>query len=72
MEKIDDQQINLKKKGDGLKIEEVDEDMENMESKKKTKKVNEASNEWDQLNQNRPLWTLKSEDMMYNKCNTTP
>eukprot|EP00972_Heterocapsa_arctica_P113548 16437679-Heterocapsa_arctica.AAC.1 len=43
-----------------------------MECKKKTKKLKEASNEWEQLNKNRPLWTLKPEDMTYNKYNTTP
>merc|ERR1712031_86305 len=49
------------KEGDEPKIEEVDEEKE--EKKKKTKKVKEVSHEWEQLNNNKPLWMRKSEDV---------
>ena len=34
-----------------------------MEKKKKKKKVKEVSHEWEQLNQNKPPWMRKSEDV---------
>eukprot|EP00972_Heterocapsa_arctica_P088472 13043967-Heterocapsa_arctica.AAC.1 len=43
-----------------------------MECKTKTNKMKEASNEWEQLDKNRPLWVLKPEDTTYNKYNMTP
>merc|ERR1711953_1242734 len=51
------------KEGDEPKIEEVDEEKEKKAKKKKTKKVKEVSHEWEQLNKNKPLWMLKSEDV---------
>mmetsp|Transcript_14132 Transcript_14132/g.37440 ORF Transcript_14132/g.37440 Transcript_14132/m.37440 type:complete len:179 (-) Transcript_14132:199-735(-) len=70
LEKIDDQQINLKNKYNGLKTDE-DANIDEMQYKKKTKKMKEASDEWEQLNKNGPLGMLKSEDMTDNKYNTT-
>merc|ERR1711975_60634 len=51
------------KEGDEPKIEEVDEEKEEEARKKKTKKVKEVSHEWEQLNENKPLWMRKSEDV---------
>merc|ERR1712028_286811 len=46
------------------KIEEVDEEKEKEDKKKKkTKKVKEVTQEWEQLNKNKPLWMRKSEDV---------
>merc|ERR1712050_360092 len=51
------------KEGDEPKIEEVDEEKEKEAKKKKTKKVKEVSHEWEQLNENKPLWMRKSEEV---------
>ena len=44
-------------------IEEVEAKGGTEEKKKKTRKVKEVPHEWDQLNENTPLWTRKSEDV---------
>merc|ERR1712134_137346 len=43
--------------------EEEDKKEEKEAKKKKTKKVKEVSHEWEQLNKNKPLWMMKSDDV---------
>ncbi|CAM9156775.1 unnamed protein product [Discosporangium mesarthrocarpum] len=47
---------------DKPKVEDVDE-AEN--KKKKTKKIKEVSHEWDHLNQQKPIWMRKSEEVTH-------
>merc|ERR1711979_62136 len=62
-EEDEEEKKDEEKEGDEPKIEEVDEEKEKEEKKKKTKKVKEVSHEWEQLNENKPLWMRKSEDV---------
>jgi len=50
---------------DKPKVEEVDEDEAKKE--KKTKKIKEVSHEWDHLNQSKPLWMRKSDDVTHDE-----
>ena len=50
---------------DKPKVEEVDEDEAKKE--KKTKKIKEVSHEWDHLNQAKPLWMRKSDDVTHDE-----
>ena len=57
----DDEAVEEEKpEGEEPKIEEVDEEKE---AKKKTKKVKEVTQEWEQLNKNKPLWMRKTEEV---------
>jgi len=47
---------------DKPKVEEVDEEEE---KKKKMKKIKEVSHEWDHLNQQKPIWMRKADDVSH-------
>eukprot|EP00164_Ancoracysta_twista_P000001 GFYU01000002.1.p1 GENE.GFYU01000002.1~~GFYU01000002.1.p1 ORF type:complete len:718 (-),score=358.65 GFYU01000002.1:145-2256(-) len=59
----DEAEDDDKKDEDKPKIEEVDENEEKKEDKKKTKKVKEVTHEWEHLNQQKPIWLRKPEEI---------
>ena len=66
----DDETKNDETKDEDGVIEEEDEDVESKEPEKKTKTVTETHNEWEELNQEKPIWLNKPEDVtmeQYNK-----
>jgi len=50
---------------DKPKVEEVDEDEEKKDKKKKTKKIKEVSHEWNHVNNQKPLWMRKADDITH-------
>ncbi|CAM9419156.1 unnamed protein product [Heterosigma akashiwo] len=48
---------------DKPKVEEVDEEEEGKEKVKKTKKVKEVTHEWNHVNDQKPLWMRKADDI---------
>ncbi len=48
---------------DTPKVEDVTEDEEKKEKEKKTKKIKEVSHEWNHLNQQKPIWMRKADDV---------
>mmetsp|Transcript_25734 Transcript_25734/g.38073 ORF Transcript_25734/g.38073 Transcript_25734/m.38073 type:complete len:708 (-) Transcript_25734:133-2256(-) len=63
-EVTDDEDEEEDKEGDDEdkpKVEDVDE--EDGEKKKKTKKVKQVSKSWDHLNEQKPIWMRKTEDV---------
>ena len=54
---------------DKPKIEEVD-DEEEAKKEKKTKKIKEVSHEWEHLNNMKPIWMRKADDITQEKKNT--
>merc|ERR1712013_229987 len=60
----DEEEEEDEKEGDDdkPKIEEVDED-EEKKKEKKTKKIKEVSHEWDHLNNMKPIWMRKPDDI---------
>jgi len=59
----DDEEDEEEENDDKPKIEEVDEEDSN--KKKKTKKVKEVSHQWDHLNNQKPIWMRKPEDVSH-------
>ncbi len=50
---------------DKPKIEDVTEDDEKKEKEKKTKKIKEVTHEWNHLNQQKPIWMRKPDDVSH-------
>ena len=64
-EVTDDEDDDEDEDDDKPKVEEVDEDEAKKE--KKTKKIKEVTHEWDHLNQAKPLWMRKSDDVTHDE-----
>jgi len=60
----DDEEEDEEENDDKPKVEEVDEEDES-NKKKKTKKVKEVSHQWDHLNNQKPIWMRKPEDVSH-------
>lgn len=64
-EVTDDEDEEAEDEGDDDKEPKV-EDVDEAESKeKKTKKIKEVSHEWEHLNQQKPIWMRKSEEVTH-------
>mmetsp|Transcript_2003 Transcript_2003/g.2747 ORF Transcript_2003/g.2747 Transcript_2003/m.2747 type:complete len:707 (-) Transcript_2003:337-2457(-) len=50
---------------DKPKVEEVDEEEEGKEKKKKTKKIKEVTHEWNHVNDQKPLWMRKADEISH-------
>ncbi len=50
---------------DKPKVEDVTEDEEKKEKEKKTKKIKEVTHEWNHLNQQKPIWMRKADDVSH-------
>ncbi|CAM9100947.1 unnamed protein product [Chrysoparadoxa australica] len=62
-EVTDDEEEEEEGDDDKPKVEDVDESEEKKE--KKTKKIKEVSHEWDHLNQQKPIWMRKSDEVTH-------
>ncbi|KAL7575821.1 hypothetical protein ACA910_003145 [Epithemia clementina (nom. ined.)] len=59
----DDDEEEEEGEDDKPKIEEVDEDEDEEKKEKKTKKIKEVSHEWEHLNNLKPIWMRKPDDV---------
>ncbi len=50
---------------DKPKVEDVTEDEEQKDKEKKTKKIKEVTHEWNHLNQQKPIWMRKADDVSH-------
>jgi len=64
-EVTDDEEEEEEVDGDKPMIEEVDEEEDNKE--KKTKTIKEVSHDWDRLNDTKPLWMRKPDDVTHDE-----
>jgi molecular chaperone HtpG len=66
-EVTDDEDEEEEKEGEDEKpkVEEVDEEEEKKDKKKKTKKIKEVSHEWNHVNNQKPLWMRKADDITH-------
>merc|ERR1711982_175082 len=62
----DDDEDDEEGDGDKPKIEEVD-DEEEAKKEKKTKKIKEVSHEWEHLNNTKPIWMRKADEVTHDE-----
>eukprot|EP00512_Aurantiochytrium_limacinum_P002399 CAMPEP_0171495468 /NCGR_PEP_ID=MMETSP0958-20121227/6162_1 /TAXON_ID=87120 /ORGANISM="Aurantiochytrium limacinum, Strain ATCCMYA-1381" /LENGTH=713 /DNA_ID=CAMNT_0012029461 /DNA_START=47 /DNA_END=2188 /DNA_ORIENTATION=+ len=62
-EVTDDEEEEEEEEGDAPKVEDVTDKEEDGEKKKKTKKVKEVTSEWELLNNQKPIWMRKPDDV---------
>lgn len=61
----DDDEEEDKEDDDKPKVEDVDEESEKKEKEKKTKKIKEVTHDWKHLNDQKPIWMRKPEDVSH-------
>jgi len=62
-EVTDDEEEEEEEEGDAPKVEDVTDEAEDKEKKKKTKKITEVTHEWEKLNNTKPIWMRKPEEV---------
>ncbi|GBG32810.1 Heat shock protein 90 [Hondaea fermentalgiana] len=62
-EVTDDEEEEEEEEGDAPKVEDVTDKEEEGEKKKKTKKVKEVTSEWELLNNQKPIWMRKPDEV---------
>eukprot|EP00932_Pfiesteria_piscicida_P007527 SRR837773.17653.p1 GENE.SRR837773.17653~~SRR837773.17653.p1 ORF type:complete len:732 (-),score=407.40 SRR837773.17653:85-2214(-) len=62
-EVTDDEEEEEEEEADAPKVEDVTEGEEGAEKKKKTKKITEVTHEWEKLNNTKPIWMRKPEEI---------